>query len=83
MNQIKRSASVHLNNYSKDIKTATSIKALPAEAKCLKQCVLSNQRSNLAVEFERIQESTKVTLNFGEARLKIFSVFAFFKFKTQ
>ena len=83
MNQIKRSASVHLNNYGKDIKAATFVYELLAETRCLKQCVISNQRSNLAVEFELIQESAKLTLSFDEAKLKIFSVFAFFKFKTQ
>ena len=83
MNKIKHPATIHLNDYSKDIKAATGFYGLTAEIKYFKKCVISNQQPNLAVEFEHTQESTEATLNFGETRLKILSEFAFFEFKNQ
>ena len=83
MNKIKHPATIHLNNYSKDIKAATVFYGLPAKIKYFKKYVISNQQPSLAVEFEYTQESTKATLNFGEARLKILSEFVFFEFKNQ
>jgi hypothetical protein len=66
MEIIKKPLPVDLSLYERDAKNPEIHYGLPGEVTFCKECVISNQRPNSAVEYEHTQDSKKATIHFDE-----------------
>lgn len=64
MEKIKYPAPVELSLYKENINGPVAKYGLPDEVAFCKQCVISNQRPNSAVEYQHTKDSKKATINF-------------------
>ncbi len=66
MDIINYPESVNVSDFLSTNKTPKTKYGLPSEVKFCKQCVISNQRPNSAIEFNHTPQSKKHTINFNE-----------------
>jgi len=66
MQKIKHPQAVDLSQFSKENQNPKVLYGLPKTVKYCKNCVISNQRPNSAVEYEHNRESKKATIHFDE-----------------
>lgn len=66
MDKIKYPGAVDLSPFSPDSRPTQTKYGLPLEVKYCKECVISNQRPNSAVEYSHTKESVKATIFFDE-----------------
>ena len=66
MEQVKYPTNVNLTQFSKSFSQPPALYGLPVDVKFCKNCVISNQRPNSAVEYNHTKESKKNTIHFDE-----------------
>lgn len=66
MNIISYPTAVDLSRFAQEQTNPDVLYGLPSEVKFCRQCVISNQRPNSAVEYKHTQKSKKKTINFDE-----------------
>jgi N-acetyl sugar amidotransferase len=66
MEKIKYPNDVDLSLFSKDNNGPEAFYGLPRKVVYCKNCVISNQRPNSAIEFQHTQNSKKITINFDQ-----------------
>ena len=66
MEQIKYPSPIDLTHFSKENLNPAALYGLSNEVKYCKNCVISNQRPNSAIEYEHSKNSEKKTINFDE-----------------
>lgn len=66
MDRIQYPNAVDYTKFTGDIRLPEKLYGLPGEVRFCKNCVISNQRPNSAVEYTHTQQSKKKTINFDE-----------------